>query len=301
MSSLVLELQSDACTSDVRVSDLLRKALVVSKKLSVSDIEAWIQHELGGYPPGSTVPDYREVHGVVKARNPYHGWIPINFQDAKFAEALSSRFISQSVREIDSLVENKTESSFLQINFPQDIVNTLMRMMEVPLQPALHISHTQAEKILDAVRNNVLQWALELEQRGVLGEGMTFSKEERMAASKVTYQITNNIGSMNNSQLQQHSPNAVQSQTSGLDVAKLSELLVLLRQHASELDLSPCQRNELKSELSTLEAPANAPKPPKDIGREALASARTIFEGFAGNMLASQALERLNDFLSTVA
>jgi len=36
MTGLVIELQSDALNPNVRVSDLLRKALVISKKLSVT-------------------------------------------------------------------------------------------------------------------------------------------------------------------------------------------------------------------------------------------------------------------------
>ena len=34
---------------------------------------------------------------------------------------------------------------------------------------------------------------------------MTFSKEEKQTAAQITYNVTNNIGSMQDSQIQQHS------------------------------------------------------------------------------------------------
>jgi hypothetical protein len=43
MPGLILELQADALDRHVRISDLLRKALVISKKLGISKIEHWIQ------------------------------------------------------------------------------------------------------------------------------------------------------------------------------------------------------------------------------------------------------------------
>ena len=48
MASLVQELQKEALDPNVKVSDLLRKALVVSKKLGIAEIEAWINKELNG-------------------------------------------------------------------------------------------------------------------------------------------------------------------------------------------------------------------------------------------------------------
>ena len=77
MAKLVLELQRDAMAESCSVSDLLRKAMVVAKKLRIPDFELWVSHELNGYPPGAEIPKYREVVGDVEAWNPYNGWIPI--------------------------------------------------------------------------------------------------------------------------------------------------------------------------------------------------------------------------------
>ncbi|HIF5616173.1 TPA: hypothetical protein ACX3CR_004775, partial [Vibrio parahaemolyticus] len=66
VDGLVLELQRDALNKTVSVADLLRKALVVSKKLQIIEMEAWICNELRGYENiEAIVPDYRKIRGEV--------------------------------------------------------------------------------------------------------------------------------------------------------------------------------------------------------------------------------------------
>ena len=53
MDSLVLELQRECLAPGVSVTDLLRKALVVARKLGVKDLQSWIENELNGSMPPS--------------------------------------------------------------------------------------------------------------------------------------------------------------------------------------------------------------------------------------------------------
>ena len=73
MSSIVIELQQESLNKNISISDLLRKALVVAKKLKISDFEEWITNELNGYEKAEDIPAYRYVAGSVKAWNPHHG------------------------------------------------------------------------------------------------------------------------------------------------------------------------------------------------------------------------------------
>ena len=96
MTGLVLELQRNALDKSVDVTDLLRKAKVVSKKLGIVETEGWIELELSGYPDDeSTIPYYREISGTLRAHNPYHGWQPLHFECADLAESLSVRKIDK--------------------------------------------------------------------------------------------------------------------------------------------------------------------------------------------------------------
>ena len=49
MISIMMELQAESLNSSVPVSALLRKALVVVKKLKISQFEVWVKNELDGY------------------------------------------------------------------------------------------------------------------------------------------------------------------------------------------------------------------------------------------------------------
>lgn len=193
MKSIVLDLQQAAMNSADSVAELLRKAITVARKLAVRDMHEQLSNEMNGYPAEATVPPYRIVHGQMKARNPYHGWIPIMIQDSKTAERLTTRSVHQPVGELEALTNTQGEGP-LQMTLPANVQNRIMEDMDVPLQPILHIGRTQIHRILDAVRNAVLDWSLTLEEQGILGEGMTFSPEEKQKAASVVYNINSVTG-----------------------------------------------------------------------------------------------------------
>lgn len=297
MTGLIIELQSDALNSDVRVSDLLRKALVISKKLSVTEIEEWIDHELNGYPlDDESVPSYREIQGEIKIFNPYHGWQPLNFGDPKMAESLSKRKIMQPIGELVS-IDLKNKDSHLQVPFPERIVNQLMKGMEPPaLRPTLHVSPTEIVGILEAVRNQLLLWALELEKQGIMGEGMSFSNDEKEAAGPASYQIINNIGSMQNSQLQQGTHGSTQILDINNSLEGLNDFLSVLNDSSAQLSLMREQQSELEAEIKTIQSQLESPKPKQSIISECLGSIRSILEGAAGNVTATGLLAELAKF-----
>ena len=296
MNSLVLELQKDALDKNTRVSDLLRKAFVVSKKLSIIKIEKWLENELNGYPLNSNIPDYRTVHGQIKVWNPYQGWQYLDFGDPKEAEILSKRKINQSIGELDSITENNKNRE-LQVPFSQDIINSIMKSMDIPLHPVLFVSYTEVIKILNVVRNTVLNWSLQLEKEGILGEGMSFSKKEKQIADKATYQITNYIGSMQNSQLQQDSSGAIQKLNIGINIDDLLAFITELNKSIDKLDLEENEKQKLITEIGTIENQSNSPKPKQKIIFESLKTLRTILEGMAGNVIAAGLLSKLAQFL----
>jgi hypothetical protein len=47
------------------------------------------------------------------------------------------------------------------------------------MKPSLHLSESAIGSVLGRARTIVVQWSLTLERQGVLGEGMTFTEEER--------------------------------------------------------------------------------------------------------------------------
>src|SRR3989338_7566205 len=187
MGSLVTELQMEALDSKVPVTDLLRKALVVAKKLKIQDFEKWIQQELNGnFPDEPGPPPYRHMKGEVKASHPYYGFVPVVFDDPMIAEALSIRQIGQPIGEIETLVNDRAKSSICQVPFPPE----LQKKIGSSIGPAtLIVGHAQMRGIIDAVRNIVLDWALKLEGDGILGDEISFSDKEKQKAANVHYTI----------------------------------------------------------------------------------------------------------------
>lgn len=281
MESLVIELQKDAINENVRTSNLLRKAMVVSSKLGISEIENWIKDETYGYPNQNNVPKYRELKGEIKIKNPYHGLQTLHFDNPNVGEKLSNINLVQSVLELEFLMQGE-KNGYLIINFPQSTKNYLME--QVGVEPMLVVNPAQIHKIIESVRNQVLNWALELEKKGILGNGLSFTSEEKNEASKIFYNVTNNIN-MNNSQLQHNTTNS--SQTMELNHNDISEFTYKIKENIQELKklLNVEDFNIINAEISTLDSQLSSPKPNNNIILESKKSIRSILEGIGGGLV----------------
>lgn len=206
MTSLVLELQKSAMDQNQEVTAILRKAMVVASKLRLQDFRDWCSDEMNGYTE-RPVPPYRKLQGQLKAHNPYHGWIPVMMEDVRVQDLLSQRAIGQPIGELEHLLKAKADG-ILQVPIPHNILMEVFSNSE-PFQlgmvPTLIIGRNQIAGTVQAVRNKILEWSLELEQHGILGEGMTFSADEVKLASGTVYNIgtfSGVIGDVTSSSLQ---------------------------------------------------------------------------------------------------
>src|SRR5579863_6881779 len=106
MQPLVLQLQAECLDPNVSILEVLRKALIVARRLSLTDAEVWIQKELSGYKSGDPPPPHRLLIGEIRAWNPYHGWIPVQFEDPSEAAYRSKCYVGQPVGELEDLVRH---------------------------------------------------------------------------------------------------------------------------------------------------------------------------------------------------
>lgn len=208
MDSLVLELQRDALDRSIHITDLLRKALLVSRKLKIKDIEAWIYSELNGYKE-NLIPEYRIVYGELKAFNPYVGWMPVTV-DKQLDKMIRRQNVLLSVSQIESLADKSEGGNFV-IKFQSTQANIIMRLMGEQFEPALYVPTHHLIRIIDTTKTKILEFALGLEEKGVLGNGIVFSKDDQIRAQTINYN-TINIQHMENSQIQQDSDGASQRQ-----------------------------------------------------------------------------------------
>jgi hypothetical protein len=299
MPSLVEELQRDALNKNISVTELLQKCLVLATKLEIDEFASWARLELDGYI-GRNVPAYRVIHGEPQVFNPYHGYQPMFFEDPDDKEFISKMPFNQPIGEIDHLLAhaNKAGSGNFSVSFAPANEKNLIDMMGLPMKPSLRVSTSHMHGILDAVRKVILEWSIKLESDGILGEGMSFSREEKEKAHSVTYNIKNYIhGNIDHSQIQVESANSFQKGSfQDVDLFELKKIISSLKKSLDDLGIEGDIRDELISEIHTLEAQTDSPKPKASILRESLISVRKILESAAGNLVASGLLSQIGKF-----
>jgi len=190
MQKLIKEIQD----KNIPVSDLLRKAKVLASKLDQEDFLDWVNLELAGYKDDSAYPDYRKLSGQIKAWNPYHGWQPVLFEKSKIEKTLTSRNTKQSVGEIEELFNSNTE--VYEMPYPASAAAQILARSEIKTKVSLFLDRSVLAGVLNAVRNALLDWAIELEKQGVKGDEAQFTEEEKEKAQALESKYT--IGSIEN-------------------------------------------------------------------------------------------------------
>ena len=283
MGSIVIELQKEALDPGVKTSDLLRKALVVAKKLKLIEFESWINNELNGYSERRDIPKYRLIRGEIKAYNPFRGWIPTYFEDSAMQETLSKRENGQSISELEALISKQSGSGMLQMPFPAELQKSLMVVGGHEFPTTMFFPASSVVKILDAVRNIILNWALKLEEDNVLGENFSFSPNEQKKAAH-SQNINNFFGPVNQSQIQQGGSESVMISVGEMKIKAVKDLIADLSREMKGWKLRKEDRKELESEIKTIESQIESPKPKSSIIREGLSSIGRILEGLTGNV-----------------
>ena len=204
---LVLELQQLASERTNDISDVLRKALMVATKLDLPEFRKWIECELDGYPDDASVPKYRIVQGTAFGRDTLTNRLVPYVFPPKMASMLQNVNCHDPIAIFVALQGKHT--GILQKPLSAEVMNVLLQHQDEfeHFQPERHIPNTTPERIIDAVRSALLQWALRLEKEGILGEGMTFSSAEKNKASSGQQIKINNfqgiLGDVSNSCVEQ--------------------------------------------------------------------------------------------------
>jgi hypothetical protein len=256
--SVVLELQQLASDSEKNIIDLLRKALLVATKLNLVEFKQWVQNELNGYKAGE-LPAYRQIHAQVKGKNPYHGLIPIGFPDKEMEWTLSSVPIRDSVSALYDLIEHRKPTDVLHMQMPFEAQRMVSELLESPFQNIeiyWVLQRSQIVEILDAIRNTILEWSLKLESEGILGDGISFSDDEKQKASSSTliqhvenFNFQGVLGSVTDSNLTQNLQMTVQKND-----------LDSLRDYLSSLKIEKPDIDELEKALQSDPLPSRSEK-----------------------------------------
>ncbi len=292
MSSLIEELQQHALDPSIPIEDLLRKAWVAAQKLRLTEFSAWIKKELDGYDPSDAIPAYRRIQNEFRAYNPYHGWQSIHWSEVKkVKKLLDPRQIINPAGVIERTAKAESQAEFI---LPPELKAQLVTAVGADVKCFLNTGELSG--IPSHVRNEVLRWSVELEQAGVVGEGLSFSKQDREMARNVEYNFHGGVQNLSNVLGNVTEGGRViinQRASGGIDPKALVGLAAQLRENLDAL-VPAAERRRLAREIEVIETEAEAPTPDAGKVKRALTVAggmiRDAGKGAATSLITQGAL-----------
>ena len=279
---IVTELQRDCLDEGKSLISILRKARLIAAKLELTDLSDWIDQETDGYNCSiKEFPYHRKGSGQPKFLNPYRGWCPLRTSTDWIGEQLHTVYLFQPVAELEHMLKNGDETLVISMFAPLEEI--VQQQLPTPMQVGIHFSKAQIVKALDFTRNKTLNWTIELEARGILGEGLTFGQADKVVAQSVT----NNIYGSNVGVLGEVSGAATNSNFKSVNKISLERVADFVAQTESIIATLPTEQSKnIESLLEQIKNESCKSAPDKSKIQGILKSMRTIAEGASGNIAA---------------
>lgn len=170
--SLLREIQDAAVNSSVELTTLLRKCKVLAARLGNEDFKTWVDSELSGYKDISELPDYRILHVNSKGHfsGPFNSGlnnadIPLSCIPKTFRESLSQSNMREPIASLEALVAKSDGGTASEPWNPDLVAHVGQNIYEGMncMQAWKVIPLTAVIAALDAVRNRILSFVLEIE------------------------------------------------------------------------------------------------------------------------------------------
>jgi hypothetical protein len=279
MSSLVLDLQKETMDSDSETSKLLLKAYAVANKLKIDEFEKWAELELDGYH-GEEIPPYRNVRGELKYWDPFQGYKDFLIDHEGLYDIFSTRNLNNSIAELEDLhKQGGTDPVIFPI--PPEIQISFLKRFNTDVGPQyLFVATPRIKAILDAVRKIVLDWALKLEEDGILGEDSKFTIREK----KIAEEKSSKYNTMIKDSVVQIGEGNVQN-VNQINLEEVSDLLKNIKESLDDLQLDEDNEKELNAGIDTIDSQMSLQQPNQVIIKESLKSIRNVLEGCAGSAI----------------
>jgi hypothetical protein len=182
------------------VSNLVRKAYFVARKLKIKSFQTWLSNELNGYKNVNDIPEYRKLRSIVQAKVAPRMWVSVIDASNQLSQ-ISIVNCNNSIAEVEEFF--KSDGLAYQ-KFNDETVILLGKITNQHADFRGAISPTEYLKIINFVRSNILEWSIQLEEEGILGKGLSFTKEDQVKAQHINNVINNFNGDINQSQIQQN-------------------------------------------------------------------------------------------------
>jgi hypothetical protein len=294
MTGLVEEIQRAALDPNVRVSTLLRQVKLAAVKLNLDTAEQWVESELRGYQDGSPVPDYRQLGGVAMARDAFSGFQPIILGEGM--DWMRIAHIGDATASIEALLDGDKAGGLLK-RYPTKVIASLSKSNGTQITEAgCALQRSSFVRILDAVRNLVLDWAIGLERAGVRGNGISFTQEEQRQAHTASPVINvGTIGSMTgNIGIDIASGDVINAP---VNIDKVRNLVSQVKSSASALTNEGVDGEALTAAIKAIEQQLSAQRP--TLLRHALSELEKVVVKASGSLVAQGVLAVLHQIVGS--
>lgn len=292
-NSLVLELQRESIKPNCVVSDLIRKSYLVAKKLHITDIEEWLTNELKGYPLENKdiIPEYRIIHLHIKGKT-HNSWvsatIPLEFNE------IEKFYCFFSVAEIEKLVANKEDYCYIKIHPSYQTILCQICQYETDFKGGFHKGTLIT--ILEQIKTKILDWSMELESKGIFGENLMFTKDEKQKANTI---INNHFhGNVNQSQIQQNTTHSTQNQSVNeinIDLSKVQELVDEINNLSSNIKFTNIsQSDDFNSKLCIINEELRSESPNRGNIKSAILAIKLILEKVSVSVISTGIIYSIN-------
>lgn len=171
--SLLRDIQDAAIDPSVDITFLLRKCKVLAARLGNEEFSKWVDDELNGYKKIEDLPDYRVLS--VESKGHFSGYagsglrnanIPLSCIDNKFRKTLEKSNCAQPISAYVDLLSSPKGDGTFQEPWPNDLValvgGGIYQYMNC-LGAWKVIPRGAIVSLVDAVRNRILNFALQIE------------------------------------------------------------------------------------------------------------------------------------------
>lgn len=276
MEWLVQEIQKNIINNE-KVTDILRKALILAKKLKIKELLSLVTSELNWYKGSDTIPRYRNISWYqIVWWNPYHWWVPCILDNNDLFEAATNTVNTDSISQIQELIESNND---FMISLPSE---TYSEVFANRTEYRLKVTRHEFTKIIDAVKNELLEICLKLEESWITWKWINFSKEEIQKATTINNYFN---WTVSDSQLQQNSTNSDLIYNKWIDIEKTTDFINNLLESIENSKKINETDKQLIDEWKKIKKEIKKENPNKEIINEWLNSIRSILEWTTWNML----------------
>lgn len=276
---LVKEIQIDILNNQ-SITNILRKSLILARKLNLIDFEKFINSELNWYTSEDKIPQYRVIGGYrILWWNPYHWWTLVNIDNEELFNKLVIRDFWEAISKVEVYSGNWCE-----IILPTELMS---QFMNVSTQYKVSVAYTEFLKIVEGVKNIILDKCIELEKNWILWEWISFSEEEIKKAENINH--TTNIfhGTISGAQFQISTNNSIQQNTiHNINYDKLKNFLYQVDQLWDKIKELP-QNELITTDLNYIKNEIEAEHPSQENIISRLLSVKNILSWAGWNLIAS--------------